>query len=450
MEIRPTMTTPMYTGSANTTGAVAPTASESNAPSEVFTSSNGGSVNLIIQHDDAAKLAELRNSILAQNPNNHITAELPIIGGFAVEVTPGEDGSILPNLQKVAGDGVSVFLDQQIGIPEGEMQEVEDTFKPLMDNANVTLGVDTLHDKGITGKDTTICVIDTGIAQHPDVKDRIIGFQDMVNGKTEPYDDQGHGTHCAGIVAGDGTSSGGKFKGVAPEANLVGVKVLDGRGSGSFSTVIKGIQWAVENKDKFGIDVISMSLGGYVQQSYKNDPVCQAVEAAVAAGITTVIAAGNEGPSAGTIGTPGNAPNALTIGALDDKGTPDRGDDTVARFSSRGSSRIDKLDKPDVLAPGVNITSLNNQGNGYVSMSGTSMATPFAAGVAALMHQVKPDISPAQVKSLVLKTADKLQPKDGGKIGGTPQQGFGIDHQGAGVIDPVETVEYLVGLNGRR
>lgn len=449
MEIRPTMTTPMYTGSSNNIGAVASSTSEANIPQEVFTSSSP--VSLIIQHEDASKLAELRNSILAQNPNNHITAELPLIGGFAVEVTPGSDGSILPNLNKVAGEGVSVFLDQKIGIPEGEMVEVENTFKPLMDNANVTLGVDTLHEKGITGKDTTICVIDTGIAQHPDVKDRIIGFKDMVNGKTEPYDDQGHGTHCAGIVAGDGTSSEGKFKGVAPEANLVGVKVLDKNGSGAFSNVIKGIQWAVEHKDEFGIDVISMSLGGYVQQSYKDDPVCQAVEAAIAAGITTVIAAGNEGPSAGTIGTPGNSPNAITIGALDDKGTADRSDDTIARFSSRGNTRIDHLDKPDIIAPGVNITSLNNVGTGYVSMSGTSMATPFAAGVAALMHQVKPNISPAQAKTLLMKTADKLQPKEGSTIGGTPKQGYGIDHQGAGVIDPVETVEYLLNQKtGRR
>ncbi len=450
MEIRPTMTTPMYTGTANT-GAVASANSESNnIPQEVFTASSNGPVSIIVQHDDAAKLAELKNSILAQNPNNRVTADLGLINGFAVEVNAGADGTILPDLNKVAGEGVSVFLDQQIGIPEKDMKELEDTFQPLMDNANVTLGVDTLHAKGITGKDTTICVIDTGIAQHPDVKDRIIGFKDMVNGRTEAYDDQGHGTHCAGIVAGDGSSSNGKFKGVAPEANLVGVKVLDSRGSGAFSNVIKGIQWAVEHKDEFSIDVISMSLGGYVQQSYKNDPVSQAVEAAVAAGITTVIAAGNEGPSAGTIGTPGNAPSAVTIGALDDKGTPDRSDDTIARFSSRGPSRIDKLDKPDVLAPGVNITSLSNQGSGYVSMSGTSMATPFAAGVAALMHQVKPDISPNQLKGLLLKTADKLEPKNGGKIGGTPQQGFGIDHQGAGVIDPVESVEYLVGLKGNQ
>lgn len=440
MEIRPTMATPMSTGTANL-GAALPAADKQ--PQESFVSTNGGSVSLIITHEDKNKLEELRNSILAQNPNNQVTAELPIINGFAVEVNPGADGSILPNLTKVAGEGVGVHLDQKIGIPEGEFRELEETFKPLMDNANVTLGVDTLHAKGITGKDVTVCVIDTGIAQHPDVKDRIIGFHDMVNGRTEAYDDQGHGTHCAGIVAGSGASSNGKFKGVAPEASLVGVKVLDGNGSGSFSNVIKGIQWAVENKEKFSIDVISMSLGGPASQSYKNDPVSQAVEAAHNAGIATVVAAGNEGPSSQTIGSPANAPDAITIGALDDKGTETRADDSIARFSSRGPSPVDKLDKPDVVAPGVNITSLSNRGNGYVSMSGTSMATPFAAGVAALMVQAKPGISPSQVKGLMMKTADKLEPQSS-----TPGRGFGIHDQGAGVLDPVEAVEYLIGQQG--
>ncbi len=436
MEIRPTMAAPMNMGTSNVSTATTAAAAAPQQPEETFVSSNG-TISLIVQHEDASKLEQLRNSILAKNPENHVTAELPLIHGFAVEVTPGEDGSILSNLSKAAGEGGAVFLDQQIGIPSGEMEQLTDTFRPLMDNANVTLGVDKLHEQGITGKGTTVCVIDTGIAQHPDVKDRIIGFKDMVNGRDEAYDDQGHGTHCAGIVAGDGSSSNGKYVGAAPEANLVGVKVLDSRGSGSFSNVIKGIQWAVENKEKYSIDVISMSLGGYVQQSYKQDPVTQAVEAAYANGITTVIAAGNEGPSSGTIGSPGNAPNALTIGAMDDKGTVDRSDDDLAYFSSRGPSRIDKLEKPDILAPGVNITSLSNRGNGYVSMSGTSMATPFAAGVAALMHQVKPGISPDQCKGLLMQTADKLEKGNYDKY-----------QQGKGVIDPVESIDFLINEQG--
>ncbi len=434
MEIRPTTATPVSTGAA-TPSAARPAVEKQ--PEEIFQSSNGGPVNLIIQHEDKQKLESMKASILAQNPKNLVTAELPLINGFAVQVNPGQDGTVLPDLTKVAGPGVTVNLDQKIGIPEGEMPEVINTFRPLMDNANQTLGVDTLHAKGITGKGVTVCVIDTGIAQHPDVKDRIVGFQDMVNGKTEAYDDQGHGSHCAGIVAGSGKSSDGKFKGVAPEASLVGVKVLDANGSGSFSDVIKGIQWAVENKQKFSIDVISMSLGGPASKSYKNDPVSQAVEAAHAAGITTVVAAGNEGPRAGTIGTPANAPSVVTVGALDDKGTVSRADDGLAYFSSRGPTNVDKLSKPDILAPGVNITSLSNQGNGYVSMSGTSMATPFAAGVAALMHQVKPEISPSQVKEVMMQNADKLPPASGKPLD--------ENQQGKGVVDPVQNIEFLMG-----
>ncbi|MBQ7528972.1 S8 family peptidase [bacterium] len=397
----------------------------------MFTSSSNGPVNLIITNSDKTKLEELRAEILARNPQNQVTADLPLINGFAVSVTPGEDGSVLSNLSKLNEEGSSVFVDGKIGIPEGE-REINDVMRPLMDNANITLGVDKLHEQGITGKGVTVCVIDTGIAPHADFEGRIVGFKDMVNGKTEPYDDQGHGTHCAGICAGSGKTSEGKFTGVAPEANLVGVKVLDRNGSGAFSNVIKGIQWAVEHKDEFSIDVISMSLGGYITQSYKDDPVVQAVEAANAAGVSCVIAAGNEGPSSGTIGSPGNAPSAITVGALDDKGTPEREDDTIAYFSSRGPSRIDKSEKPDILAPGVNITAASHRGNGYVTMSGTSMATPFAAGVDALMHQVKPDISPAETKEIMMKFADKLE---------------GLDkfQQGKGVIDPQENIDYLMG-----
>lgn len=448
MEIRPTHAPAVGAGSAPV-GAARPQADEQ--PQDSWISSDGGPVRLIIQHQDAAKLEELKKAILAKSPQNQVTAELPLIHGFAVEVAADSTG-VLPDLSKVAGD-VKIHLDGEISIPPGE---VEDPFRPLMDNANQTLGVDKLWAKGITGKDVVVAIIDTGIAPHPDVKDRIIAFHDLVNGRTEAYDDQGHGTHVAGITAGDGKSSEGRFKGVAPEAKLVGVKVLDGNGSGSFSDVIKGIQWAVENAKTHNIKVINMSLGGSVRQGYKDDPVAQAVEAAVAAGITPVIAAGNSGPRAGTIGTPAHAEHVITVGALDDKGTLDRTDDGIASFSSRGPSRIDKLDKPDILAPGVNITSLSNTGNGYRSLSGTSMATPFAAGVAALMIQAKPDITPERVKQMMIKTADKLtppqpKPPEGEcpaplPIGGTPASGYGNTHQGAGVVDPVESVEYLLSL----
>lgn len=387
-------------------------------------------ISLIIEAESKESLEQIKKQLVEQNPQNKITADLPLINGFAVEIDPNTIG-ILPELGKVTGD-MKVFLDGKISIPDPEIEKPSEVGM-LLDTATKTLNLDKVWDRGFTGKDVVICVIDTGIAQHPDLKDKIIGFKDFVNDKTEAYDDQGHGTHCSGITAGSGKASEGKYKGAAPDASLVGVKVLDKNGSGSFSDVIKGIQWAVENKDKYKINVISMSLGGPISQPAAKDPVSQAVEAAVSAGIITCVAAGNSGPGKETVSTPANAEHVITVGALDDKGTVTRDDDAIAYFSSRGPTKYDKLIKPDIVTPGVNITSTQAGSEGYVSMSGTSMATPLAAGVMALAVQAKPDITPAEAKSLAMDTADKLKdPK--------------IDEntQGKGVLDPLEMINTLV------
>ncbi|MDQ7824605.1 MAG: S8 family peptidase [Candidatus Eremiobacteraeota bacterium] len=387
-------------------------------------------IELIIESGDKASLDKIKKAIVEQNPQNKIKADLPLINAFSVELAPDSLG-VLPELSKITGD-VSVFLDGRITIPDPIIEKPGEV-GALMDVATKTMNLDKVWERGFTGKDVVICVIDTGIAPHPDLKEKIIGFQDMVAGKTEAYDDQGHGTHCSGIAAGTGQASeNGKFKGAAPDAKLVGVKVLDGNGSGSFTDVIKGIQWAVENKDKYKINVISMSLGGPVSQSAKKDPVAQAVEKAVEAGIITVVAAGNSGPGKETIGTPANAEHVITVGALDDKGTVEREDDGIAYFSSRGPTKYDKLVKPDIVTPGVKITAADATSEGYVTMSGTSMATPFAAGVMALAVQAKPDITPEELKTLAMGSADKLKdPK--------------IDEntQGKGVLDPLEIINTL-------
>lgn len=386
-----------------------------------------GKVKLIINADSKESLEELKQNITKKGAEKQITADLPLINGIAVEVDEEQLG-ILPQLNKLGTD-FHVWKDGRISIPDPiiETQQPE----TRMDIAPVTLGVDKLWEAGLTGKGSTICVIDTGIAQHPDLKDRIVGFKDFVNGKTEAYDDQGHGTHCAGIAAGDGGETG-KYKGTAPEASIVGVKVLDRNGSGNFSDVIKGIQWAIENKEKFGIDVISMSLGGPVTQPSAKDPVSLAAEKATEAGIITVVAAGNEGPRPKTIGTPGNAENVITIGAMDDRGTVSRDDDKLAYFSSIGPTKFDERVKPDILAPGVNITAASHTGSGYVTMSGTSMATPFAAGVMALAAQAKPGIDPTELKEAAKGCADPL-----------PQQNLTPNHQGKGVIDPVSLINTI-------
>lgn len=397
-------------------------------PQESFASS-GSPVRVIVQHQDKAKLEELRKAILANNPDNAIASELPLINGFVAELSPGSDGSVMPSLFKSKDEGLAITLDQEMGISDVDVENLQTQFEPLTTAPNVKLGVDELHQQGITGKGTTICVIDTGIAPHPDIKDRIIGFKDFVNGKTEPYDDVGHGTHCAGIAAGDGRSSDGKFVGVAPEANIVGVKVLGCGGQGNTSDIVKGIQWAVRHRKEYGIDVINLSIGGPVQITRWLDPVAMAVQVANRAGIVTVVAAGNSGDHAGTIESPGNARSAITIGALQDNGTETHSDDGVAFFSSRGPTKYDKLEKPDLVAPGVDITSLSNEGNSYKQMSGTSMATPFVAGVAAMMRQVQPKIKPGQVKSLLMNTAAQFD--------------YMVDRhaQGAGIIDPLKSLQ---------
>src|SRR5699024_6799417 len=227
----------------------------------------------------------------------------------------------------------------------------------LLDTATPSIHADQLQDNGLTGKDKTIAIIDTGIHPHEDLNGRITGFKDFVGNKTEAYDDNGHGTHCAGDADGDGTLSDGKYKGPAPEANLVGVKVLNKMGAGSLSTVIEGIEWCIENRTEYGINILSLSLGSDARESAKDDPVVKAVNAAWDQGLVVCVAAGNSGPEEQTIGSHGTSPKVITVGAADDNDTTDRSDDTVASFSSRGPT-IDGLTKPDLLTPGVDIVSL--------------------------------------------------------------------------------------------
>ncbi|MFC4619439.1 S8 family peptidase [Camelliibacillus cellulosilyticus] len=309
----------------------------------------------------------------------------------------------------------------------------------LLDVASPSLNVPPLNKTGLTGKGVTVAVVDTGIYDHPDLNGRIIGFKDFVKNKTDPYDDNGHGTHCAGDIAGDGTASGGKYKGAAPEANLIGVKVLNQLGSGSLSTVMAGVDWCIKNKSEYGIDVISMSLGSDATQSAADDPMVKVVEKAWDSGIVVCVAAGNSGPEAKTIGSPGTSPKVITVGAMDDQNTPDRSDDKVADFSSRGPT-IDGVTKPDVLTPGVNIISLRSPGSmldktmkknrvdeDYFSLSGTSMATPICAGVTALILQNNPNLSPDEVKVRL--------------ISGAEDWGLDPNTQGYGYVDAMRSID---------
>ncbi|NJE60567.1 S8 family serine peptidase [Thermococcus sp. 21S7] len=274
------------------------------------------------------------------------------------------------------------------------------------------IGADTVWNSlGYDGSGIVVAVIDTGIdASHPDLKGKVVAWYDVVNGKTTPYDDNGHGTHVAGIVAGTGAVNS-RYIGVAPGAKLVGVKVLAADGSGTISDIIAGVDWVVQNKDKYGIKVINLSLGSS-QSSDGTDSLSQAVNNAWASGLVVCVAAGNSGPKTYTVGSPAAADKVITVGAVDST-------DTIASFSSRGPTADGRL-KPEVVAPGVDIIAPRASGtsmgtpidNYYTKASGTSMATPHVAGAAALILQAHPTWSPDKIKTAFIETADIVKPDE--------------------------------------
>ncbi|MEU6086486.1 S8 family serine peptidase [Streptomyces sp. NPDC047085] len=264
---------------------------------------------------------------------------------------------------------------------------------------------------GYDGKGTKVAVLDTGVdAEHPDLKGRI-GATENFTDSPDTADRQGHGTHTTSTVGGTGAASGGTKRGVAPGTELLVGKVLDDSGSGATSWIIAGMQWAVDQH----ADVVSMSLGNPAPTDC-SDPMATATEALARGNKDTlfVIAAGNTGPSLNSVSSPGCAPSVLTVGAVDR-------DDSTAWFSSRGPVRDAHTLKPEIAAPGVDISAASAGGRGvyaYRTMSGTSMATPHVAGAAALVKQRHPDWSAQQVKAALVSSADSAVPGDVRETGG--------------------------------
>ncbi|MBP1969161.1 serine protease AprX [Virgibacillus natechei] len=294
----------------------------------------------------------------------------------------------------------------------------------FLDIASRQIGsVDIQEQHDLTGNGVTIAVIDTGIHPHADLTNptnRITAFKDFINDQEDPYDDNGHGTHCAGDAAGNAYQSEGLYIGPAPEASVIGVKALDQDGGGRLSTIIEGIVWCIEHKEEYNIRIISLSLGAQAHESYRDDPLAMATQDAWHEGIVVCAAAGNSGPEPETISTPAINPFIITVGSTDDQDTASRTDDHIADYSSRGPT-IDSLIKPDIYSPGTDIISLLAPGSAleqqvpeqiveetYLQLSGTSMATPICAGVIAQMLEANPNLSPNDVKSILQTTA---QPK---------------------------------------
>ena len=314
---------------------------------------------------------------------------------------------------------------------------------------------------GLDGSNIAVAVIDSGIRgsgklnfKELDARNtsnsRIVYSQSWISDGWGTADHFGHGTHVAGLIGGNGFYSTGTqytetFKGIAPNVNFVNLRVLDQNGEGQDSNVIAAIQTAISLQKKYNIRVINLSLGRPVFESYALDPLCQAVEAAYQAGIVVVVSAGNLGrddsfqnDGYGTITAPANDPYVITVGAMKMMGTPDRGDDLIATYSSKGPTIIDHIAKPDLVAPGNKLVSLLSGGamlsssftsndvplsayqtgqtyglpsTSYYVMSGTSMAAGVASGAVALLLEANPQMTPDQVKARLMKTAYKTFPQ---------------------------------------
>ncbi|WP_306312066.1 S8 family peptidase [Streptomyces hydrogenans] len=303
--------------------------------------------------------------------------------------------------------------------------------KASLDVSVPQIGAPAAWAEGFDGAGVKVAVLDTGVDEtHPDLKGRIIGSRSFIDGQAVT-DLHGHGTHVASTIAGSGAASDGRNKGVAPAADLLIGKVLANSGSGNDSQIIAGMEWAAEQ----GADIISMSLGGPATGG--PDPMTAVVERLTAStGTLFVIAAGNSGPGAQTIGTPGTADSALTVGAVDDH-------DALAGFSSRGPRKFDYGIKPDITAPGVGIVAARATGTTmgtpsnpfYTSANGTSMATPHVAGAAALLAQAHPEWDGTRIKNALTAHA-------------TPHPTSTVYEQGGGRVDIPASLHAPLELSG--
>src|SRR6266568_682330 len=403
---------------------------------------NGATVDVIIQFNQTPTDVQNLN---VGNKGGVLKTKLDVIKGAHYSVP-------VESLQSLADDPDVAYISPNRPLSGTSTSTLD--YTPESVNAQVAW-----QQWGLDGTGVGVAVIDSGVTAVGDLYwwipsnqtygSRVVYSQSFVPGTTDTSDLYGHGTHVAGIIAGAGWFSTGSnfthtFKGIAPNANIINLRVLDQNGAGTDSSVIAAIQTAISLKSTYNIRVLNLSLGRQVYESYTLDPLCQAVEAAWNAGIVVVAAAGNQGRNNsadtdgyGTIAAPGNDPYVITVGAMKTANTPTRTDDTIASYSSKGPTAFDQVVKPDIVAPGnqvVSTLSPNSQlpktysavdvylpeyvakttkstvSANYMRLSGTSMATPVVSGAAALLLQQNPNLTPDQVKARLMKTASKNFP----------------------------------------
>ena len=382
------------------------------------------------------------------------------VGGAATErsrviirIASGHSPSELqPHLERlggVLGPSLDIINAQVVELPKGAIADLahhpfvlrispDRTVAGTMERTAATIGATAIRESlGYDGSGVGVAIIDSGVtAWHDDLASanggqRIERFVDLVRNRPTAYDDYGHGTHVAGIIAGDGFDSSGARAGIAPGATLSIFKVLDEEGNGRISDVIAAFDYILKKNATLNIRVVNLSVATGVYESYMTDPLTLAAKRLVDTGVVVVAAAGNLGRTAeglyayGGITSPGNAPWVLTVGASSHMGTTARADDRMAAFSSRGPTAMDNAAKPDLVAPGVGIESLSNPDSAfytsmssyllggtiprgylpYLSLTGTSMAAPVVTGTVALMLQVNPALTPNAIKAILHYTA---------------------------------------------
>jgi serine protease AprX len=379
-----------------------------------------------------------------------VTSELEVIRGVAAWLSPTSVQALssAPGIRAVYPNRPV----RMVGDGEGE-EGGTGKFSPATDYPDVT-GADLVWEQGNAGVGVSVAVLDTGISRHRGLvrgidkkKGRLLAWKDFVEGRKNPIDPNGHGTHIAGIIANSQVGDDGEWNGMAPGVDLVVARVLDQNGAGTYETVIRGIQWVLDHKDRYNIRVMNLSLVSAPGSAYWADPLNLAVMRAWASGISVVVAAGNEGPNPMTVGVPGNNPYAITVGAFTDNYTPgDWSDDYITPFSAAGPT-LDAFVKPDLVAPGAHMVSTmlphstvaslhqaNQVANQYFAMAGTSQAAAVVSGVTALMMARQPDLSPDQAKYRLLVTA--LPWIDVG----TTDALYSVWQQGAGRVNALDAV----------
>src|SRR5271154_2466379 len=417
-----------------------------------YLSNSSTPVNVIVQYNTPPSSGGLLGGLVGGVVN--------LLGGVLKTVF-----SLIPAVSATLSGNQIVAVSNQSNVAYITLDR---SLNATLDYTTAAINAPYAWNSGLDGSGVGIAIIDSGIYAHPDVASRVVYRQSFIGGSN--FDDYGHGTHVAGIAAGSGLESSQSgafrnFKGVAPNANLLDLRVLDAQGMSTDSVVIAAVEEAIKLKSKYNVRIINLSLGRPIYESCSRDPLCQVVESAWKSGVVVVVAAGNLGRNGyATILSPGNSPHAITVGCMKTMGTVTRTDDLIASYSSKGPSYIDMTVKPDVVAPGNLVTSLMAPGstleseypgnvvapsvytnspsapaNQYFVLSGTSMATPAVSGAAALMLQRNPSLTPDTVKARLMKTASKTFPLTSTATdpttGQTYTDTYDIFTVGAGYID---------------